>query len=271
MARFVLGIGFQLLAVVAFGVSAADTKPHIVFVLVDDWGWANVGYHRDPPTKEVVTPNIDSLLKEGLELNQHYAYQYCSPSRSSLLSGRLPMHVNDLNVPIYVHNPSDPVSGFGGIPPNMTDISTKLSEAGYIAHHVGKWHAGAASMEQMPTARGFQSYFGYLDGFNDYYTEVFPLATCNGTKVVDLWDTDKLANGVNGTDFEETLFKEQVMNIITGYNSSSPLFLYYAPHLVHAPLEVPDVYLNKFTFIDNHDRRYYHAMVNYMDDIIGEN
>ena len=53
------------------------TKPHLVFMLVDDWGWANVGYHRDPPTKEVVTPNIDSLVKEGLELDQHYAFKFC--------------------------------------------------------------------------------------------------------------------------------------------------------------------------------------------------
>ena len=44
-------------------------KPHIVFLLVDDWGWANAGYHRNPPTKEVVTPNMDSLVKEGLELD----------------------------------------------------------------------------------------------------------------------------------------------------------------------------------------------------------
>ena len=258
-----------LLAIVA--VSGDDTtKPHIVFVLVDDWGWANVGYHRDPPTKEVVTPNIDGLVKEGLELDQHYAYKFCSPSRSSLLSGRLPIHVNDLNVPLFKYNPKDPVSGYGGIPPNMTDISSKLSSAGYISHHVGKWHAGAAKMEQMPTGRGFKSYLGYLDGFNDYYTEIFPLAKCNGTEIVDLWDTDKPAHGMNGTDYEEAIFKERVLSIINNHNVSSPLFLYYAPHLVHAPLEVPDSYLKEFDFIDNHDRQYYHAMVKYMDDVIGE-
>ena len=61
------------------GVHAAE-KPHIIFMMVDDWGWANVGYHRNPPTPEVVTPNIDSLVKNGLELDQHYAYQFCSPS-----------------------------------------------------------------------------------------------------------------------------------------------------------------------------------------------
>lgn len=249
---------------------AADQKPHIVFVLVDDWGWANVGYHRDTPTKEVVTPNIDSLLKEGLELDQHYAYKFCSPSRSSLLSGRLPIHVNDLNVPIFKYNPQDVVSGYGGIPPNMTVISSKLSGAGYVAHHIGKWHAGAATMEQMPLGRGFQTYLGYLDGFNDYYTEIFPLEKCNGTEIVDLWDTDKPAHKMNGTDYEEAIFKERVLSVINNHSPSTPLFLYYAPHLVHAPLEVPDSYLSQFKFIDNHDRQYYHAMVKYLDDIIGQ-
>ena len=54
---------------------AADTKPHLMFTLVDKWGWANVGYHRDPPTKEVVMPNIDNLGKNRLQLDQHYAYK----------------------------------------------------------------------------------------------------------------------------------------------------------------------------------------------------
>ena len=92
----------------------AAGKPHIVFMLVDDWGWANVGYHRDPPTREVDTPNIDSLVKEGLELDQHYKYQFCSPSRSSLMTGRLPIHVNDKNQDIQPYNPNDPVSGYAG-------------------------------------------------------------------------------------------------------------------------------------------------------------
>ena len=72
-------------------------KPHIVFMLVDDWGWADVGYHRSTDTKDIVTPNIDSLVKVGLQLDQHYVYNYCSPSRAALLSGRLPIRVNERN------------------------------------------------------------------------------------------------------------------------------------------------------------------------------
>ena len=113
---------FALLAVAWFSVAKSADKPHIVYVLVDDWGWANVGYHRNPPTREVDTPNIDSLVKDGLELDQFYAYQFCSPSRSSLMTGRFPIHVNDQNYNIANYNPKDPVSGYAGIPRNMTAI-----------------------------------------------------------------------------------------------------------------------------------------------------
>ena len=58
-------------------------KPNIVFVLVDDWGFAEVGF-RNPKIK---TPNFDDLFKTGLLLDRHYVYMYCSPSRASLLTG----------------------------------------------------------------------------------------------------------------------------------------------------------------------------------------
>ena len=249
-----------------------DKPPHILFMMVDDWGWANVGYHRDPPTREVDTPNIDSLVKEGLELDQHYAFQFCSPSRSSLMSGRLPIHVNDQNKQVYFYNPKDPVSGFAGIPRNMTGIASKLKEAGYATHQVGKWHAGGATPDHTPSGRGFDSSLGYFDFANDYFTEVDVGGNCNGTPIVDLWDTDKPATGMNGTgpdNYEDGLFAERLMYIVNNHDPSTPLYLYYAPHIVHGPLQVPDRYAQKFSFIDDHSRQYYHAMVNYLDEIVG--
>ncbi len=253
----------------------ASSKPHLVFMLVDDWGWANVGYHRDPPTNEVVTPNIDNLVKEGLEFDHHYVYKFCSPSRSCLMSGRLPVHVNDLNAAPDIHNPDDKVSGFAGIPRDMTGLGTKMMEAGYATHQVGKWDAGMATHDHTPMGRGFQSSFGYFHHANDYYTEKAGGCVHNKTKVnpVDLWDTDKPATGVNGTgpdNYEEGLFKQHLLDVVSNHDASTPLFLYYAPHIVHTPLQVPDSYLQKFSFIDNHDRQYYHAMVNYLDDVVGD-
>ncbi|XP_065191775.1 arylsulfatase B-like [Sycon ciliatum] len=250
---------------------AAGTKPHIVMILVDDWGWANVGYHRDPPTKEVQTPNFDSLCKEGIELDQHYAYKFCSPSRSSLMSGRLPIHVNILNDPPNVYNPNDTVSGYAAIPRNMTGMAAKLKAAGYATHQVGKWDAGMATPDHTPVGRGFDTSFGYFHHANDYWTE--QAGGCKKNKkhlnVTDLWMTSGPADGINGTDYEEALFKKHVLQVISSHPADTPLFLYYAPHIAHTPLQVPQDYLDRYAFIDTVDRRIYHAMVAYLDDVIG--
>jgi len=89
--------------------------------MLDDYGWANIGFHRNgtDPKNEVVTPVFDSLAAEGLILDRHYVYQFCSPTRSAFQTGRNPIHVNVLNSPVFQHNPDDPVSGFEGIPRNM--------------------------------------------------------------------------------------------------------------------------------------------------------
>ena len=122
-------------------------------------GWANVGFHQPTPNREVQTPNIDAIANGGMVLNrgtwhhansdvlfrlsvhsQHvcaaYAYRFCSPSRSSLNSGRLPVHVNTQNAKPDVHNPKDPVSGFAGIPRNMTGLGSVLRKGGYHTHQV---------------------------------------------------------------------------------------------------------------------------------------
>ena len=250
--------------------ASAAAKPHLVYMLVDDWGWANVGYHRNTTDKEVVTPNIDALVKEGLELDQHYVYKVCSPSRSCLMSGRLPIHVNDQNAEPNIHNPNDKESGYAGIPKDMTGMAEKLKTAGYATHQVGKWDAGMATPTHTPKGRGFDSSFGYFHHANDFYTERCGRG-CK-TQLVDLWDTDKPAHGVNGTgedNYEEALFRDHVLDVIKNHDPSTPLFLYYAPHIVHAPLQVPDKYVEKFSFIDDQHRQYYHAMVNYLDDVVG--
>ena len=247
----------------------AVEKPHIMFMLVDDWGWANVGYHRDPPTKEVSTPNIDSLVKDGLELDQHYVFKLCSPSRCSLLTGRLPIHVNDDNkVTPSSYNPDNSVSGFQGIPRDMTIIAGKLKGAGYATHQVGKWDAGMATPTHLPMGRGFDSSLCYFHHDNDFYHE--NISHCNNISIVDLWGFDRPASDRNGTGYEEGLFKEQILDIIDNHDPSTPLFLYYATHAPHDPYQVPDSYLKKYSFIDYYYRQIYHAMVAYVDDAVGE-
>ena len=124
------------------------SQPNIIYVLIDDLGWANVGYHNP----RMQTPFLDSLLTESIKLNNFYTFQCCSPTRSSFLSGRLPYHVNE-------HNENACQPRFG-IPLNMTIISEKLHDAGYIAHQIGKWNVGMATNDYLPMGRGFNSSLG---------------------------------------------------------------------------------------------------------------
>ena len=117
----------------------------------------------------------------------------------------------------------------------MSLVKTRLL---YETHMVGKWHAGSVTFDQIPIGKGFDTYFGYLHGANDYYTE--HSRSCNKTLVVDLWENNQPAWGLNGTDYEEAMFTEGVLQVVKNHDPTKPLFLYYAPHIVHTPLEVPD-------------------------------
>ena len=117
-------------------------KPHIFFLLVDDYGWAGAGWHNDVQSggqREVQTPNMDAMVKEGIELNQHYTFKFCSPTRSSLQSGRNPIHVNVQNVNPTRSNAADPVAGFSAIARNMTGLAVHMQAAGWATAAVGKW------------------------------------------------------------------------------------------------------------------------------------
>jgi arylsulfatase I/J len=104
-------------------------RPHLLYLLADDYGWANVGFHA----ADMHTPNIDRLAKkEGFELQRLYAYRFCSPTRSSLLTGRLPYHVNQLNNAAWGWNAP-------AVSTAMTLLPEKLQQAGYYTVHAGKW------------------------------------------------------------------------------------------------------------------------------------
>ena len=160
---------------------AAGRKPHILLLVVDDWGWSNVGFHRQNisaggssgsvSSDDVVTPNFDALVRNGLELDRNYVHKFCSPTRSSIQSGRLPVHVNLVNADPQISNAKDPISGWAGIPRNMTTIAQLLKRAGYRTHLVGKWDCGMATPEHTPRGRGYDSSFGYFHHANDYWTE----------------------------------------------------------------------------------------------------
>ena len=72
------------------------SPPHILFVVVDDLGWSDVGFHGS----KIQTPNIDMLASEGVVLDNYYVLPICTPTRSALMTGRYPIHTGELNIEV---------------------------------------------------------------------------------------------------------------------------------------------------------------------------
>lgn len=266
----------------AMSQSNIQSKPHILYVLIDDWGWSDVGYHWPNGTASsgVTTPKIDALVKEGIELDRHYTFKVCSPTRSAIQSGRNPLNVNALNIDHDYWNEADPVSGFSGIPRNMTGIAQKLADAGYQTHFYGKWDAGMATPDHTPHGRGYQQAISFWGHGNGYWS-LESGRLCEDQKVKDLWATTGPPHQSdlnppscaqeNQTKciYEEYLFRDRVISAIEQRTAAKPLFIFWSLHLVHDPYELPDEHLAKWSHIDSEVHRFYYGMVSFMDEEVG--
>jgi arylsulfatase A-like enzyme len=163
------GVSLCLLATAQAAAPAG--KPHIVFLLIDDFGWADGSWHREKGYKEVQTENMQQLVDEGIELTRNYVFKFCSPTRSAIQSGRNPVHVNAQNVGMNSWDPANPFQGVSGIPVNMTGFAQRMAEAGY-KHRVfaGKADFGMAYEKQSPMGRGYTDALFYFNHMNDYYS-----------------------------------------------------------------------------------------------------
>ena len=226
----------------------------------DDLGFSNVGYNNGP-NPEPRTPNIDKLHASGAELTNYSVYRFCSPTRSSFMSGRLPYHVNQENHP--------PASPGGGVPLEMTTIADKLNASGYRTHQIGKWHCGMSCVAHLPINRGFTSSFGYLSGAEDHFDD-----TRSGS--VDLWRSSAPAYGENGSlpggyDYNTYKFTRETLHIISAHPANTPLFIYLAYQNVHGPTQAPANYTGLYDpdNIDFNPRLLCLAMISAVDESIG--
>jgi arylsulfatase A-like enzyme len=121
-----------LLALLSAPSASASPPPHVVIIVADDLGYADVGCMG---SSDVRTPHIDALHARGRRLEHYYGQPVCSPSRATLHTGRLPLA---LGLQTYV---IDPTGVDYGLDLNETTLPSLLRErAGYATHAVGKWH-----------------------------------------------------------------------------------------------------------------------------------
>ena len=151
-----------LLPLLALALSAqAAAKPNIIIFLADDLGYADIGVNG---CKDIPTPNIDSLAKNGVRFTDGYAtHCVCSPSRAGLMSGRY-QHRFGFEANSGPEKFADP--NFG-LPRDEKTIAERLKTVGYATGMVGKWHIGFKEGLR-PHERGFDYHFGFLSGAHTY-------------------------------------------------------------------------------------------------------
>lgn len=228
-------------ALAALPAAGAPAKPNILFIVGDDMGYADVGFHG---CKDIPTPHLDALAAAGVRCSNGYVSgPYCSPSRAGLLTGRYQQRFG------HEFNPN---GGDQGLPVGETTLANRLKAAGYATGLVGKWHLGEAPAMQ-PQRRGFDEFFGFLEGAHSYVQSAGILRGSEPVKELD-YTTDAFGR-------EAVAFIER--------HKAEPWFLYLAFNAVHTPMDATAERLAKFPDIANAQRRKYDAMMLAMDEAIG--
>jgi len=197
-------------AVVAIALSmscslATAEKPNIVYILADDLGYADVGFNGG---KQILTPELDKLAREGAILKDFYVQPCCSATRAALMTGRHPMRTG-----LYgVVNPGAP----WGLNLEERTLADALRDAGYETAICGKWHLGEFQEAYRPTRRGFDHQYGLWFGNIDYFTH-----QRNGR--LDWHRNDQLCYDEG---YSTHLIAKEACRIIREKSEKKPLFLY---------------------------------------------
>ena len=155
-ARLVCAI---FLAAILSGIHAAQAAPtNVLLIIADDQGWADVPWRGSPARM----PNLDRLRLSGTELTRYYAAPLCSPSRAALYTGRSAALLGIRNI----FSPRD-----DGLSPLEHLMPSTFRAAGYQTALTGKWHLGSDAAH-VPTARGFDHFYGFLGADISYYTHL---------------------------------------------------------------------------------------------------
>ncbi len=251
-----------LLAMAAWGAAGASgepVRPNVLFIVADDLGWGDVGWHDGPAR----TPVMDRLVREGVELDRHYVQPVCTPTRTALLTGRYPGRFGPHTIA---------PSNNRALPPGTVTMADAFRSLGYATAQTGKWHLGSRP-EWGPTAYGFDHSYGSLTGAADPWTHSYRAGPFEKT-----WHRDgrRLDEQGNATELVTREAEKTIRSAAEAGRSRQPWFLYVAYHAVHVPVDTPEAFKRLYDgtrFDDDpvrHDSRLRMlAMVSQLDDAVG--
>ena len=199
---------------------AAEQRPNVVIIFIDDLGYADIGPFGATKQK---TPNLDKMAQEGMKLTSFYAAPVCSVSRAQLMTGCYGARISVPGVYFPGHS--------NGLNPAETTIAEHLKTQGYATQCIGKWHLGDQP-EFLPTKQGFDHYFGI-----PYSNDMQKTAKDTGAKVVPLLRDDKIAELLTDEAQSRIVerYTEEAVDFIRA-SKDKPFFLYFPHTAVHTPI-----------------------------------
>ena len=212
-----------------FSAFAKQKQPNIIFILIDDQGYYDLGCYG---ATEIKTPRIDAMAKEGMRFTDYYAAApICSPSRAGLLTGCYPRRVGNH---IWVHRADSAT----GIHPNELTLAELLKANGYATACIGKWHLGFHE-PFLPRNQGFDHYYGLLHNLDP--VEIVYLEKQGG---VPLIRNDKVIKRPADPAELTRMYTDEAVKFI-GANKERPFFLYLPHTMLHVPLGVSEPFKGK--------------------------
>lgn len=212
-------------------------KPNVVFILVDNVGWGDVGAYGGT----VPTPRIDRLAKEGIQFNNYTVEAQCTPSRAAIMTGRLPVRSGTTRVPL-------PGEGASGLAPWEYTLGELFADAGYATAAYGKWHLGEVD-GRLPTDQGFDHWFGIKNSSDEAGYSSYQLFRAMAYPAPQYWESVKgqPARAVGVFDkpakarMDDMIAQHAVDYIRKQAGANKPFFMYVAFTQLHPPMNVhPD-------------------------------
>lgn len=208
---------------------AQTKKPNIIFVLVDDMGFSDLGCYGG----EVKTPNIDRLADQGIKMRSFYNNARCCPTRASVLTGKYPHAVGMGHMVSLPTDTIQPGSYQGYLDHKYPTVAEELKKAGYNTYMTGKWHVGERK-EDWPLNRGFDRYYGLISGASSFW-EITPQEKFKRIFALDNKEIELPEKGFYATD----AYTDSAISFLTTHhtkNKKNPFFLYLAYTAPHYPL-----------------------------------
>jgi len=244
--------------------ATSSSAPNYVLIVLDDLGWKDISSHGS----KLPTPNIDSLIEEGVEFSNFHGGTICTPARAALMTGRFAFRLGmqnevALNDYMRVH-----------IPSNELTYAEWLVQEGYENHFVGKWHLGFASWQWTPLYRGWTSFVGYFLGEIDYLTHMF--SRYGHDSYLDFWENYNPFWEANNT-WSDDVFFNSWMEVFR--NPGRPFTLTWAAQSPHSPddefpEDISDVEEGCISSLNEHSTAYegrlnFCKRLGHLDEMIG--